>query len=292
MPPAVTAAAHAKINLFLHVVGRRPDGYHLIESLVAFADVHDVVSVGPADGLELALDGPFAGELDGPVGDNLVYRAAMALRSAHEISHGAKIRLTKNLPVASGIGGGSADAAATLLALCRLWNIAIDRRRLATIGLDLGADVPVCLVGTPALMSGIGETVLPLPGLPACGILLVNPRVAVSTAAVFRARTARFSEPRLPDGNLIADIPDAAELARFLSLYDNDLAESACTLAPAIRPTLQAIDATPGCLLARLSGSGATCFGLYENAGTAEAAAARIAGDHPDWWVAPGRLRG
>ncbi len=292
MPPAITAFAHAKINLFLHVVGRRPDGYHLIESLVAFAEPHDVVSVSPADGLRLSVDGPFADELDGPAEDNLVHRAATALRSAHAVSHGAEIRLTKNLPVASGIGGGSADAAATLLALCRLWNIEIDQRRLADLGLGLGADVPVCLAGTPALMSGIGEIVVPLSGLPPCGILLVNPRVALSTAAVFRARTDRFSEPRLPNGNIIGDMADAAALGRFLSTYDNDLAEAAFRLAPEIRPTLQAIGSTPGCLLARLSGSGATCFGLYANVGMAEAAAARIAGDHPDWWIAPGRLRG
>lgn len=292
MPPAITAAAHAKINLFLHVVGRRPDGYHLIESLVAFAEPHDVVSVSPADGLRLSVDGPFADELDGPVEDNLVHRAATALRSAYAVSHGAEIRLTKNLPVASGIGGGSADAAATLLALCRLWKIDIDQRRLADLGLELGADVPVCLGGTPALMSGIGETIVPLSGLPPCGILLVNPRVAVSTAAVFRARTDRFSDPRLANANITVDIANVTDLARFLSAYDNDLAEAAIRLAPEIRPTLQAIDATPGCLLARLSGSGATCFGLYANVGMAEAAAARIAGDHPDWWVAPGRLRG
>ena len=292
MPSAITAAAHAKINLFLHVVGRRPDGYHLIESLVAFADAHDVVSVRPADGLRLSVDGPFADELDGPVEHNLVHRAATALRAAYAISDGADIRLTKNLPVASGIGGGSADAAAALLALCRLWNIDPDQRRLADLGLALGADVPVCLAGTPALMSGIGETVVPLSALPPCGILLVNPRVALSTAAVFRTRMDRFSVPRLPGGNLIGEIASAAELARFLSLYDNDLAEAAIRLAPDIAPTLDAIAATPGCLLARLSGSGATCFGLYESAGLAEAAATRVAAEHPAWWIAPGRLRG
>jgi len=287
----VTVQAYAKVNLFLRVVGRRPDGYHLIESLVAFADVHDTIAVRRASGLHLTIEGPFASELGDPVGDNLVYRAAEALRSAYAIRDGADILLTKNLPVASGIGGGIRGAAAALTALCRLWRIGAGAAQLAELGLNLGADVPVCLAGVPALMSGIGETVTPVGPLPPCGILLVNPRVAVSTACVFRARGAPFSMSGTYDRNILAKLKSADRLAALLALNDNDLAAAACELAPEIPWALKAIEATRGCLLARMSGSGATCFGLYADAAAAAAAAARVTLAHPAWWVAPGSLR-
>lgn len=287
----ITVPAYAKVNLFLRVVGRRPDGYHLIESLVAFADIHDTVGVRRARGLDLKIEGPFASDLGDPIVENLVLRAAEALRSTYAIRDGADILLTKNLPVASGIGGGSADAAAALTALCRLWNIGASAEQLAEIGLGLGADVPVCLTGSPSLMSGIGETITPFAPLPPCGILLVNSGVAVSTASVFRARTAPFSVCGTYDSNMVDNLNDAHGLAALLALHDNDLAAPASALAPEIPATLRAIEDTQGCLLARMSGSGATCFGLYANAVSAADAAAHVALDHPDWWVAPGSLR-
>ncbi|MBI3515812.1 MAG: 4-(cytidine 5'-diphospho)-2-C-methyl-D-erythritol kinase [Proteobacteria bacterium] len=197
LPGAVVRAAPAKLNLTLRVVGRRADGYHELDSVVAFTRLGDVVRAQAADDITLALDGPFASALAnaGAAADNLVLRAAHALASAAGAPRGARLTLTKNLPIASGIGGGSADAAATLQALSALWGTMLERRQLHALGLALGADVPVCLNGAPCRMQGIGETLTPLAGLPAAPILLVNPGVPLATAAVFRARTAAFSTP-------------------------------------------------------------------------------------------------
>lgn len=289
--PAIAVAAPAKINLTLRVVGRRPDGYHLIESLVVFAEIHDRIEVRPAEDLSLAIEGPFAPALmDSDGRDNLVMRAAQALQQVLGERRGAAIRLAKHLPVASGIGGGSADAAATLRALCRLWDVAMAEPELASIGLRLGADVPVCLNGRPALMTGIGETIEPLPPLPDFGMLLVNPGVPLSTQTVFRGRKGPFSAPGLCAA-AFEGLSDTGALARFLQQFDNDLARPAAELAPAIQDVLSAIEATPDCLVARLSGSGATCFGLYMDEAAARTAAARVAAAHPAWWTAPTRLR-
>lgn len=294
MSVEIAVRAHAKINLFLRLVGRRADGYHLLESLVAFAGPHDTVTVAADGAIGLTVDGPFAAELSGPAEANLVHRAACLLRDARAPGAGARIRLTKNLPVASGIGGGSADAAATLRALCRLWSLRPAPGEMAALGLALGADVPVCLAGVPALMSGIGDLVAPVGRLPSCGILLVNPRMPVATAEVFRRRSGPFSAPR---GDLGFSLPagaDAAALADALRHAaggrGNDLAAPALSVAPVIADVLAALDRTPDCLLSRLSGSGATCFGLYADAATAAAAAEAVTLGHPDWWVAPGSL--
>jgi len=274
--PGFSEFAPAKVNLYLHVVGRRADLYHLLDSLVVFADVGDRVSVSPAEDLSLTVAGPFARGLAAEA-DNLVLRAARGLADLTGVPARGALVLEKNLPVASGIGGGSADAAATLRLLCRFWGVAPGLDGLAR---SLGADVPVCLSGRPALMGGIGEILHDAPSLPAAGLVLVNPGVAVSTPAVFRTRAAVFSKA--------ADCPrdgwaDAASLAAFLRGARNDLETPARLLAPAVGDVLAVLAETPGCLLARMSGSGATCFGLFASSEAARDAADAIV--RPGWWV-------
>lgn len=283
---AVREFAPAKVNLFLHVTGRRADGYHLISSLMVFADIGDDIAVSPADSLSLEIDGPFAAALS-PGRGNLVLRAAEGLAALAGVAPRAAIRLTKRLPVASGIGGGSADAAAALRALVRLWQIDPDRQALSRLALGLGADVPVCLWGRPSAVSGIGEMLAPAPPLPAAWLVLVNPGVAVPTKEVFAARTGPYSAlaplDRAP--------ADAADLARLLKERRNDLAAPAQRIAPSIAAVLASLETNAGCLLARMSGSGATCFGLFATADGAAAAAAAIARQRPDWWSVAAALR-
>ena len=270
--------APAKVNLFLHVVGRRSDGYHLLDSLAVFPAVGDALRATPAEVLSLALAGPFGGALQAEP-DNLVLRAARGLAELTGVRTGARLTLVKTLPVASGIGGGSADAAAALRLLGRLWGVAPAAEALRALALRLGADVPVCLTGRPARMGGVGDVLSPAPDLPACGLVLVNPGVAVSTPDVFRARSGRFSAPAaLPSGWL-----DAVAMARDLAALGNDLEPPAVTLCPVIGTVLAALRAAPGCLLARMSGSGATCFGLFADAVAAAAAAEGVR--RPGWWV-------
>ena len=269
-------AAPAKVNLFLRVVGRRADGYHLLDSLAVFAGIGDEIVATPHDGLTLTLDGPEAGALAGEA-DNLVLRAARALAAAAGCPAHAALALVKRLPVASGIGGGSADAAATLRALCRLWRLETGRVDLPGLALMLGADVPVCLAGQAARMGGIGEIVTAAPRLPAFGLLLANPRVALPTPSVFRARAGAFSPP----AGLPAGWPDAARMAADLADLGNDLQDAAISLCPPVGETLAAIAAQPGCLLARMSGSGATCFGIFATAARAATAAAALPAS---WW--------
>ncbi|MGE0747516.1 MAG: 4-(cytidine 5'-diphospho)-2-C-methyl-D-erythritol kinase [Rhodospirillales bacterium] len=277
---AVTVRAPAKVNLFLEIVGRRADGYHLLQSLVAFADVADVVRVRPSDDLGLAIDGPFGAGLAAEP-DNLVLRAARGLAEATGCTRGATIALTKNIPVAAGLGGGSADAAAALTALAALWGVRLPDAARDRIALALGADVPVCLFGRPALVGGIGEAIAPAPALPPLGAVLVNPRIPVPTAAVFKARSGPFS----PLQDFAPPAGDGAGFAAALDRRRNDLAAPAVAVAPVIAGVLDTIAATRGCLLARLSGSGATCFGLYGDTRAAESAAAAIAAAQPGWWV-------
>ncbi len=285
--PVAVEAAPAKVNLYLHVVGRRADGYHLLDSLAVFAGPGDRVTARPADGLTLEIDGPFASALAAtPAGENLVLRAARLLRRAGGVRAGAAIRLTKRLPVAAGLGGGSSDAAASLRALARLWDLRPAAGDLARIALELGADVPVCLAARAAFMGGIGEALAPAPPLPAAHLLLVNPGVAVETRAVFAAREGAFSAPAR-----FAEPPaDAAALAALLAARRNDLEAPARRIAPEAAAPGPALAAEPGCLLARMSGSGATWFGLFADAEDARAAARRIARAHPGWWIAPGPL--
>ncbi len=275
MPPE---PAPAKINLFLHVVGRRPDGYHLLDSLAVFAGAHDVVTAAPGDGLDLRLTGPFGAAL-AVEPDNLVLRAARALALAAGVPAHASVSLEKNLPIASGIGGGSADAAAALRALAQLWAVRPAAGDLERIAAGLGADVPVCVASAPARMAGIGEILLPAPALPPFGLALVNPGVGVATPAVFRARTGGFS----PRAALPAAWPDAPALAEGLAALSNDLEPPALALCPVIGDVLAALRQAPGCLLARMSGSGATCFALFGTPTLAQDATARVA--RPGWWA-------
>jgi len=287
---ALNVPAAAKINLYLHVTGQRDDGYHLLDSLVAFAGVHDTVTLTPADDLSLSLDGPYAGDL--PEGtDNLALKAAQRLRRAAGCEGGAAIRLEKKLPVASGIGGGSADAAAVLGGLVRLWDVDVAADLdgngdgggggLNQLALDLGADVPVCLFGEAAFIRGIGEEVVRAPALPPAWLVLVNPGVALSTPAVFQARQGEFSG----SGRFDESPATAAALAEFLAATRNDLTEAAIGLAPVIGDVLRSLDAAEEVLLARMSGSGATCFGLFADSGGAARAAAEISQNQPGWWV-------
>jgi 4-diphosphocytidyl-2-C-methyl-D-erythritol kinase len=273
--------APAKINLHLHVVGRRQDGYHLLDSLVVFAGVGDWLTVSPARDLSLMLSGPFAAGL-ATEPDNLVLRAARGLADLVGLTPTGAIRLEKNLPVASGIGGGSADAAAALRLLCRFWAVSPDLTQLAQ---SLGADVPVCLRSLPALMSGIGEILAPAPLLPEAGLVLVNPGVAVSTPAVFRARTRGFSpQAAFP----AAGWASAKALSHTLAETNNDLEAPARSLTPAISEALAALADAPGCHIARMSGSGATCFGLFNDPRAARHAADTVRRD--GWWVWGGSL--
>lgn len=287
MTASVAEAAPAKVNLFLHVTGRRAaDGYHLLDSLVVFGPAADgLATESAAEGqLALALDGPESASLAAEP-DNLVLRAGRALQAeAGPAVPGARLRLTKRLPVASGIGGGSADAAAALRALDRLWGLGLGAEAMARIALGLGADVPVCLASRPARMQGIGEVLLPAPAVPPCGLLLVNPRVALPTPAVFRARAG---VPFSPPAELPEAWPDAAAMARDLAALSNDLEAPAIGLCPPVAEVLAGLRALPGCLLARMSGSGATCFGLFA---TAEAARLAEAALPAAWWRSGGGL--
>jgi 4-diphosphocytidyl-2-C-methyl-D-erythritol kinase len=363
----VRVEARAKVNLYLHVTGRRDDGYHLLDSLVVFPRVGDTIEVqtpvgrppsrlahviarrqsrrsdpapqardrhgasrlamtvphppslphslrrstsavdlvdqagseeprdhlapegipasaasgqDPAE-LSLTVSGPFAGDV--PVGeDNLVLRAARLLAEAADVPVRARVHLVKRLPAASGIGGGSADAAATLQALARLWRLDSDALELPALALRLGADVPMCLAGGAVFVGGIGEEIAPAPRLPAFSLLLANPGVAVATPAVFAARHGGFSAPC----RFSAPPADARALAELLSQAGNDLAEPAERLAPEIADVLAALEAQPGALLCRMSGSGATCFAMFASQAEAEAARAALAAEHPRWWLA------
>ncbi len=276
---AIEVLAPAKINLTLHVTGWRTDGYHLLDSLVVFADVGDTVRARPAAQLGLVVDGPMAADVPSDT-SNLVLKAARWLDSGK----GAALNLTKRLPSSSGIGGGSSDAAAALRALSVLWRVACP---VPARTLSLGADVPVCMVPKARRMSGIGERLSAPVALPGADILLVNPGVAVSTPAVF-GRLEQRDNPPMP--GILPEWRDIRELANWLQGQRNDLQRAACALQPAIRDVLAALERT-GCLLARMTGSGATCFALFPPDGrSARAGRAQLCAGHPDWWAVSGRL--
>lgn len=284
------AFAPAKINLYLHVVGRRSDGYHLLDSLVVFAGVGDTIeAVADDEGLRLTVDGPFAGEV--PDDDsNLVLQAARGLAEVAAIRPRGHVRLTKVLPVASGVGGGSSDAAAAIAVLLRLWRIGsvVPPERLMELALRLGADVPMCVAGRPAQVSGIGEVLAPAPPLPPVWLVLANPRCTLPTPQVFRARQGPFSPPRP-----LTEVPtDAAALAGALAARSNDLTDAAVSLCPEVGQVLRQLADLPGALLARMSGSGATCFALFADAAVAAAGAAYLAAKHPRWWCVAAPIAG
>lgn len=275
----------AKLNLFLHVGPPRADGRHPLESLAVFADVGDWLAFSPAEDLELHIEGPFATNLSAEA-DNLVLRAARALAAAAGIVPRARIVLEKHLPIASGIGGGSADAAAALRGLARLWGLELPETDLEGLAGQLGADVPVCLASRSALMRGAGEITDPIPIAPLHGVL-VNPGLPLGTGEVYRCFDAMglgaaFTMDRapLPQGDVLEWLRDQR----------NDLEAPAIALCPKIAEVLAALKAQPQCLLARMSGSGATCFALAKNPGDSAQLARAIAADHPQWWAVPARF--
>lgn len=277
--------APAKINLFLHVGGRRADGYHDLFSLVVFADCGDSMQATSASRTSLAISGPHAAGLAAD-NTNLVLRAAGALRQwADANGHASgevELALEKNLPVASGIGGGSSDAAATLLLLAQLWALPVPQEELFRIGRSLGADVPVCLRALPTIMSGDGESLAPAPDLPDFALVLVNPGVAVATADVFAGLQVRTGAQPLAWPKCFASL---RELVVFLDRTSNDLSAPAKRIAPAIMQAERALVQSKDCLLARMSGSGATCFGIYPDIETARRTASALRAQHAGWWV-------
>ncbi len=277
----IERCAPAKINLALHVTGRRADGYHLLDSLVVFADHGDLLRLSPASELSLTIGGPMGAGLTAGA-DNLVLQAARLILPPDK---GARITLEKNLPVAAGIGGGSADAAACLHGLADLYDLPMPSARSI---LMLGADLPVCLLGRPARMQGVGESLTPLAPLPDLPAVLVNPMRGVATGEVFRRLETLKNPPLSP-------LPDRADIEgwmRWLAGQRNDLQGPALAVAPVIGQVLAAIQDTRGCRLARMSGSGATCFGLFGSDAQAQAAADAIAVENPGWWVRKVVLRG
>lgn len=281
--------APAKVNLFLHVTGKRDDGYHLLESLVCFTASGDVLSGEKRndDKITLSITGPMASGLSSEkTDDNLVMRAARLLQETYAPDCGADLILDKRLPIASGIGGGSADAAAALRLLIDMWQIDIAPKSLSDLALSLGADVPVCLHGKTCLMTGIGENITELPDLPDVPIVLINPGKAVSTPEIFKARA---DEGFSPVGAWKTDrtFTSAASLADALSECGNDLTLPASGILPEICDVLNALAREEGCLMARMSGSGATCFGIYDTSEQADRAAHAIAIRNPEWWISP-----
>ncbi|MEM1384271.1 MAG: 4-(cytidine 5'-diphospho)-2-C-methyl-D-erythritol kinase [Pseudomonadota bacterium] len=275
-PLALVEDAPAKVNLFLHLRGLRADGYHLIESLVVFPQIGDVLWAEPSDRVSLSVSGPFGDGLSTDV-DNLVLRAAAALAAGWP-GRGAVLRLAKNLPVASGIGGGSSDAAAALRLLSRLWGCSPP----PGLAPSLGADVPVCIAAPqPQIMTGIGEQVTPAPPLPPCWIVLANPREPVETRAVFAATPQKKPPPAplLPG----TGFSSFGAFAEWLRTQRNDLAEAAEGLCPPIGAVLASLSGAP---VARMSGSGATCFALHASAAAAAQQAASLRRAQPGWWVA------
>ena len=276
--------ALAKVNLYLHVTGRRPDGYHLLDSLFVFPGAHDVLEGRLSKRLAVDVSGPGAHALDGE--ETLVHRAAEMLREKTGISLGAELRLIKNLPVAAGLGGGSADAAAALRLLNRIWGTEVPESELCVLGARLGADVPACVMSRPLRIAGIGETLAPIGPLPDLYIVLVNPGGPVATASVFahlREAGMAFSNPA-PTPRL----DSAAHFLEDLNSCRNDLEGAAAILAPEIAETLGILRAQEGCGLARLSGSGATCFGLFRTEAEARAAAEAFSAKRHGWtWYGP-----
>jgi 4-diphosphocytidyl-2-C-methyl-D-erythritol kinase len=271
--------ARAKINLYLHVTGRRDDGLHELDSLFVRAAIADRLWLAHADADSLEVSGPFAGALaDENAEDNLVMRAVDVVRRKTNHRGAFRVHLEKNLPVASGMGGGSADAAAMLKAVARLIGGPED---LESVARTLGADVPPCLSEHPILVSGVGEIIRAAPQLPLAAMVLVNPGRPLSTPQVFGERSGDFSAPEPLDTSL-AGFDD---LVRELARHSNDLEEPACRLEPRIVDVLDALRGQRDIGLARMSGSGATCFGLAATLRQAQAVAARLRDMHPDWWV-------
>lgn len=286
MPAPVIESAPAKLNLFLHVTGKREDHYHLLESLVVFTDFGDTLEMHDAAALTLDIAGPYAAALAAAEG-NLIVKAAEALRRHSGCRRGARIVLHKRIPLSAGLGGGSADAAAALRGLTRLWDLGIDNEALHQLAASLGSDVPVCLRGQPAVMRGVGEQLSPMDIEAPAWVVLANPDFPLATADVYRRFTGPFSVPAV----LPSRIDGFDALLAAIAAGRNDLQVPAVALQPAIKEMLAAITATPRCRLSRMAGSGATCFGLFADADDAARAVQQLRRDHPQWWLCETRVK-
>ena len=292
--PALIEDARAKVNLTLRVVGRRVDGYHDLESVVAFADCADRLTLDPGPDLKLTMSGPRAEDC-GEVTANLVLKAARLLGERVTDLRCGEFRLEKVLPVAAGIGGGSADAAAALRLLARANDLALDDSRLIEVARLTGADVTVCLASSACIMTGVGDHLLPL-SLTKMPCVLVNPRIEVSTRNVFETLGLRSGQLRVGVTDVLQAIawPEEGgsleEWVEALAMGSNDLEPPATKLQPVIGEVIAALNATNGAWLARMSGSGATCFAIYENTADAQRAAQTVQLAHPLWWVHAGTL--
>lgn len=288
----LTVFAPAKINLYLHVTGRLDNGYHLLDSLVAFADIGDEISIEPAPEFKFSIEGPYAnafGPKDrdhSPDSSNLAVQAVWLLAQSAQKVPNVRIRLTKNLPLASGIGGGSSDAAAVIWGLLEWWKIPKQAPYVQGLMARLGADVPVCLKCRPARVRGIGDILDPAPALAEIPVVLINPGRPCMTGEVFSRFSGKFREPVA----LTSGLEKIDALVSFLNQQDNDLLRPALEMVPEIGNILSALAPQDGCLFTRMSGSGATCFGLFENEVFALKAAQDLRRDNPDWWVKKGWL--
>ena len=286
----ISEAAPAKVNLYLHIGGARDDGLHDLASLFVFTRDGDIVHVEHNDDISLSITGPFAGELDAfPLENNLVWKAATLLKQEFSVTQGAKITLEKNLPIAAGIGGGSADAAAALRALARHWQLSVSEETLSTLAFRLGADVPACLGGAPVDVTGAGERVSPGPVIPPLWVCLVNPGIATPTGpifAVFDAENPSPSKPVLATGR---QFDDEHAIAELFQQTRNDLEPAASIHVPEIKHILSFLDKQPGILASRMSGSGATCFGLFPTKKDADVAA--IEAKSIGWWALASQLQ-
>jgi 4-diphosphocytidyl-2-C-methyl-D-erythritol kinase len=285
----IAEIARAKVNLTLTVLGRRHDGYHELDSVVTFAEVGDHLTFHPGSDSRVTVDGPFAREI---VGENLLRRTLAALREAAPELRLGSVQLEKNLPVASGLGGGSADAAALLRAVRRANPQLAERVSWDEVAARLGADVPVCLAGRPARLGGIGERIEPLAHLPAFAAVLINPRLHLPTAAVYAALAAVPMASGSKPSAATLSFPTPETVLAYMRARGNDLERPATKLLPAIADVKAALMSTPGCRLAALSGSGPTCFGIFDDDAQAAVAAHRLSTEKGGWWIVATRLAG
>lgn len=281
--PTASEVAYAKVNLSLHLIDRQLDGYHQLDSVVAFVDIGDhLYATAEAEGtLRLSIDGAYGEGLSNL--DNLIIRAAQLLKTYQQTPLGAHIRLTKNIPVGAGLGGGSADAAAALRMLNRLWGLRLSTPALAELGAHLGADVPACIFSQTTRMEGIGDRLLPVPHVPSLPLVLIYPNAPLWTPDVYGAMAGKSFSGRLSDIPTIG--APTENWHTWLHTCRNDLEQAATELSPHIVSMLQALDESGGCVLARMSGSGSACFGVFADAQSAEAAAQKIQSAQPGWWV-------
>lgn len=293
-PASLKIFAPAKINLYLHVTGRRDDGYHTLDSLVGFADIGDLLVLSPATALSFEITGPFAAAFSEsetratPDSSNLVIKAIWGLAELIDQPPAFHIVLEKNLPMGAGLGGGSADAAAILRLLCRYWNVPDTLAGLGSLMLSLGADMPVCFAGNATHVRGIGEQLAPGPALPETPVVLIHPGKACNTGEIFLRFQGPFGEPVTLPGQ----IPDIDTLCDFLAHTENMLSAAAIKTVPAIQDVLNALGAQGGCRIARMSGSGSACFGIFESDSAARQAVEQLSRENPDWWVQAGWIKG